>query len=230
MGNAQEQRQLTRRELKEFNGKAGEPTYVAFKGKVYDLSGSRLWVDGTHLKRHFAGDDLSEHIINAPHGQEVLRGFPVIGELTEETLFKHGLAKMIEKLHPHPIMVHFAMAYAIVISLLCLLYILTQQRCFEAASYYLLALGAITTPGAGISGFFTWKITYEGRMTLTFFRKIVLTVILFIVITLCFVIRTMAPDVLLMKDTLSYIYLALVVSLVPVTVMLGYYGGKIVYA
>ena len=36
---------FTIRELKEFNGRDGKPTYVAFKGKVYDVSGSSLWTD-----------------------------------------------------------------------------------------------------------------------------------------------------------------------------------------
>lgn len=226
----QNQKKLTRRELKEFDGRGKKRAYVAFKGKLYDVSGSRLWIDGKHFKRHLAGDDLTEHMINAPHKEEVLAGFKVVGELSRETLFKHKLAERIEGLHPHPMLVHFSIAYTVVISLLCFLYLLTDYRCLEAASYYLLVLGLISAPGAGLSGFFTWKVVYQGRMTRIFFRKIVLTIILFIAITLCFVVRTMDPDVLIAKNIITYVYLALIVSLVPITVMLGYYGGKIVHA
>jgi predicted heme/steroid binding protein len=47
-------RYLTQKELKEFDGKSGKPAYVAFKGKVYDVSQSHLWVNGDHTGRHFA--------------------------------------------------------------------------------------------------------------------------------------------------------------------------------
>lgn len=41
-----ELRKLTSTELKKYNGKKGNPVYVAYKGKVYDDSKSDLWRDG----------------------------------------------------------------------------------------------------------------------------------------------------------------------------------------
>ncbi len=75
------QRRFTESELKEFDGRDGKLTYIAFKGKVYDVSGSLLWVDGKHMDSHAAGVELTRNIVNAPHGDEVFSRFPVIGEL-----------------------------------------------------------------------------------------------------------------------------------------------------
>ena len=38
--------------LAEENGKNGHGTLVAVGGKVYDVSASKNWVDGIHMKRH----------------------------------------------------------------------------------------------------------------------------------------------------------------------------------
>ena len=70
-------------QLKQFDGKAGKPTYVAIGGKVYDVSHSDLWKDGNHQVLHSAGKNLTGEISNAPYGNEVLSKFPLIGELHE---------------------------------------------------------------------------------------------------------------------------------------------------
>lgn len=89
----------------------------------------------------------------------------------------------------------------------------------------MLALGFLSSPFAGLSGIFSWKVTYEGKMTKVFVRKIIFTVVLTAVITACFVWRTLNPDVLVTTG-LNYIYLMLVLSLVPIVTILGYDGGK----
>ncbi len=71
---------FTSEELKQFNGKAGKPAYVAFKDKVYDVSDSDLFVDGDHEGMHYAGRDLTDGMLDAPHGDEVFENFPVVGE------------------------------------------------------------------------------------------------------------------------------------------------------
>jgi predicted heme/steroid binding protein len=70
-------------QLKQFDGNAGKPVYVAINDKVYDVSHSDLWIDGEHQGMHSAGKNLAGEISNAPHGDEVLSKFPVVGELRE---------------------------------------------------------------------------------------------------------------------------------------------------
>ena len=74
---------ITLDQFKQFDGKAGKPTYVTLGGKVYDVSHSDLWKDGNHQGLHPAGKNLTGEISNAPHGNEVLSKFPLIGELHE---------------------------------------------------------------------------------------------------------------------------------------------------
>lgn len=76
-------RTFTREELREFDGREGRPAYVAFRGKVYDVSESFLWRGGKHQVLHQAGEDLTEAMQEAPHGEELLARFPVVGELQE---------------------------------------------------------------------------------------------------------------------------------------------------
>ena len=77
-------RRFTRNELARYNGRDGAPAYVAFKGKVYDVSGSFLWRGGKHQVIHHAGVDLTDSIDHAPHGAALLERFPVVGTLEEE--------------------------------------------------------------------------------------------------------------------------------------------------
>jgi len=229
MGNAK-QKPFTLKDLKGFDGKSGKPAYIAFKGKVYDVSGSPLWAEGKHQGRHFAGTDSTEEITNAPHAEEVLTKFPVVGELRKEKPSIKTLASRIEGLHPHPMLVHFAIAYSIAIPILALIYISTHKPSFETASYYLLIGDFLTSAIAGFFGVFSWSVTYEKRMTRVFIRKAIFSVLLAVVITTCFIWRTVDPNVLISEMSFSYVYLALLVILVPIVGILGHYGGKIVYS
>lgn len=67
-----ELKKFTVKELEEYNGKDGKPAYVAYQGKVYDLSQSDLWGGGAHMGSHHAGNDITEEVEFAPHGEEVL--------------------------------------------------------------------------------------------------------------------------------------------------------------
>ncbi len=73
-------KEFTTEELRQFDGKNGKPAYVAFKGKVYDVTQSSLWDSGSHFE-HAAGMDLTEIFKDAPHGEEVLERVPIVGEL-----------------------------------------------------------------------------------------------------------------------------------------------------
>ena len=81
---------FTRDELKKFDGEDGRPLYIVFRGKVYNLSASRLWVNGKHMAVHQFDEDLEATIKQAPHSEEVLNRFSTIGELrTEQVLETH---------------------------------------------------------------------------------------------------------------------------------------------
>jgi predicted heme/steroid binding protein len=75
------EKQFTIEELKEYNGKNGKPAYIAYKGKVYDVTDDYLWIDGEHQGEHSAGTDLTEKMLLAPHMEDVLDRVKFVGTL-----------------------------------------------------------------------------------------------------------------------------------------------------
>ena len=76
-----QERKITSKELAENDGKNGNPAYVAFKGRVYDVSTSAFWMEGDHLGSHEAGKDLTSEIELAPHGEDVVKRYATVGTL-----------------------------------------------------------------------------------------------------------------------------------------------------
>ncbi len=70
---------LTPIELSHFDGKEGRPAYFAYQGNIYDVSQSKIWKDGSHMKKHPAGRDLTEMLKTAPHGEDKILEMPLIG-------------------------------------------------------------------------------------------------------------------------------------------------------
>lgn len=68
-------------ELHAFDGKEGRPAYVGYKGYVYEVTSSKLWKDGSHLRKHSAGNSLTEILKTAPHGEEKILAMKKVGEL-----------------------------------------------------------------------------------------------------------------------------------------------------
>jgi predicted heme/steroid binding protein len=62
------------------NGQDKPEIWVAYKGMIYDVSRSRLWRAGKHYE-HWAGQDLTEELGDAPHNENVFDKFKIIGML-----------------------------------------------------------------------------------------------------------------------------------------------------
>lgn len=75
---AAQENTFTAEELSKYDGKDGRPSYFAYKGKVYDVTSSPLWKMGEHYGLQ-AGQDLSDKLKDAPHGEEVFVAFKVVG-------------------------------------------------------------------------------------------------------------------------------------------------------
>jgi len=219
---------FTLKELRELDGRHGRPAYVAFEGKVYDVSGSTWWAGGSHLHRHAAGGDLTPEIANAPHSESMLGGFPVVGELKEES-YGSRLQKRVEGLHAHSMITHFSLAISLTLSFFALLSLATGNASFDTTSYYLLLVLLIVTPLSGLSGFLSWKLTYEGRRSRIFDRKIALSIVLTVLVVACGVWRISAPNILVNRSLLSFVYFLLLAVVAVVSAVLGHYGGKIVF-
>jgi predicted heme/steroid binding protein len=77
-------RTFSKGELALFNGMDGKKAYIAYKGKLYDVSMSWHWKGGKHQVLHMAGEDLTDALDRSPHGEDLLERVPLIGLLAEE--------------------------------------------------------------------------------------------------------------------------------------------------
>ena len=81
-----EAREFTSATLAGFNGTdPAKPVLIAYRGRVYDVSGRFMWMNGRHFWLR-AGRDLTAHMHEAPHGEEMLADVPCVGVLlTDDT-------------------------------------------------------------------------------------------------------------------------------------------------
>lgn len=93
---------LTVDDLTNFDGAGDRNAFFAFKGKIYDVSQSPHWKNGTHFTKHSAGTDLTVALKNAPHGEEKVLEMPRVGEL---------IAGEAEKKRPRHEKIFYFMAY-----------------------------------------------------------------------------------------------------------------------
>jgi predicted heme/steroid binding protein/uncharacterized membrane protein len=226
-------KEFTSEELQTFNGKDGKPVHIAFEGKVYDVSKSPLWAKGVHMNRHLSGKDLSGEISAAPHGPEMLERYPQVGVLKKgppEEL-KHLppiLQNLLQRLpmarrHPHPMIVHFPIAFLMAASLFIVLHLLFQNPFFQITSFHLLILGAISSPFAMVTGLLTWWVNYRLKLTPFVKKKIQLSVLLLIFEIILIVWRSSSTNIS------NPIYFIMMLLLTPIVALLGYYGGQMTF-
>jgi len=226
-------KEMSADELSSFNGKEGHPVYIAFEGKVYDVSKSPLWSKGLHMNRHPSGKDLTGEISAAPHGQEVFERYPQVGLLKKSppeelrhlpSHLQNFLRKVpMARRHPHPMIVHFPIAFLMGSSLFILLYLLFQNVSFETISFYLFILGTISSPFAIASGLFTWWINYRAKLNYFVRKKIQLSVLLLIFEIALIVWRSLSQKIS------NPLYFILILLLTPMVALLGYYGGQMTF-
>jgi len=230
-------KELLPEEMASFNGKDGKPVYVAFQGRIYDVTQSRLWATGSHMKRHPSGRDLTGEISAAPHGPEILERYPQVAVLkaapSEELKhLPHWLRSVLEKFpslkrHPHPMVVHFPIALAMAASLFILLFVFFPISSFEITGFYLLLLGAIASPFAMATGFLTWWVNYMLKPNPFVRKKIWLSFLLLTLEVSLILWRGLCPA--FSSRDMSPLYIILMLALAPVVGLIGYYGGQLTF-
>jgi predicted heme/steroid binding protein len=65
------------------NGQDKPEVWVAYKGMIYDVTLSRLWRKGMHYE-HWAGQDLTHELKDAPHTEKVFEKFKCVGKLADK--------------------------------------------------------------------------------------------------------------------------------------------------
>jgi predicted heme/steroid binding protein/uncharacterized membrane protein len=224
-------------ELEKYDGSNGRPIYVAYKGNVYDVSNSKLWRNGLHMKRHHAAQDLTADIQGAPHEPDVLERYPLVGTLKKEApeiQVPKPLAWLLEKApmlrrHPHPMTVHFPIVFAFSVTIFNLLHLITGIKSLETTALHCLAAGILFTAVAIPTGLYTWWLNYLARPLTAVKVKIPLSLILLITQIIAFIWRMNVPKVMDSIRGLNIIYLLLVLSLFPMVVVIGWFGAFLTF-
>jgi predicted heme/steroid binding protein len=75
-------KEYTKAQLALRNGNDREEIWCAYKGFIYQLNKSRLWRNGRHYE-HWAGQDLTDEMPDAPHTEHVFDKFTIVGKLVK---------------------------------------------------------------------------------------------------------------------------------------------------
>lgn len=225
-------------ELAEKDGREGKPVYIAYEGKIYDVSQSKFWKTGTHMKRHNSGKDLTVDIGGAPHGPEVLERYSQVGILKREAPEESPRTNFLEPLferypflrrHPHPMTVHFPIVFMLSATFFTLCYLVTGNPSFETTAFNCLRGGLVFTPLVMLTGFISWWVNYLAKPMRAVSIKVVTSLIMFLVSFTAFLWRAIMPDIITDFSPSSLIYLLLILSLSPMVVVIGWHGAKLTF-
>jgi predicted heme/steroid binding protein/uncharacterized membrane protein len=231
-------RQYTEAELAEFDGKEGKPIYIAHQGRIYDVSESKLWRGGRHMKRHGAGADLTTDIQAAPHDADVLTRYPQVGTLVKAAAPTRPMPAIVAWLletnpffrrHPHPMTVHFPIVFLLSNPFFNYLYWTTGNRSFETTAYHCLGGGILFMLVAMVTGLFTWWYNYMGRMMTPIAIKIPLSTVTLIIAVASFVWRWNVPGVMVNLHGINNLYFLFSLSFVPLIAIIGWYGATMTF-
>ncbi len=270
-----EGRVFTREELAAYNGENGRPAYVAYRGRVIDVSTSRMWRGGMHMRRHPAGRDLTAEISAAPHDVDVLDRFQQVGVLAEEPAAAAreaaavrtpaapltpahaapGLARLpasrppsgsvsptlpafVDRFldrhpffqrHPHPMTVHFPIVFFIAAPVFTVLFLLTGIGGFDLTALNCLGAALLFSLVVIPTGLFTWWVNYGARPMKAITIKLTLSIVQFLFGLAAFVWRLRDPSVLRGPATGGFLYLGLVFLLLPMVVVVAWYGTTLTF-
>ncbi len=231
--------EFTKEELAAYNGEDDKKVYVAHKGKVYNVSDSKMWKGGTHMKRHRAGSDLSTDIQAAPHEPDVLERYPQVGVLKEESgagdvAMPYILSRLLGKFpmlrrHPHPMTVHFPIAFMFGATLFAILYLITGITAFDTTVFHCLGAGLFFTLVAMATGWYTWWLNYGSHRLRAVQIKKRASIALAGIAGAGLVLRAAVPDILLDFRGISILYLAIVFLVFLLVTIIGWYGASLTF-
>lgn len=238
---------MTLDELSRYNGKSGAKAYVAYKGLVYDLTDSDMWEDGEHHGSHEAGVDLTEAMGDAPHAEDVLNEFKVVAKLeakevehlTAETeqksiskkahTSKEKWRKWYQIYHPHPVTAHFPIVLHFFAAAMDIAFFFSPVEKFEQGAYYAFFAATLLGLVAMIAGILSWWVNYNFSMVKALVIKLYTAVFTLIMGVIGIWLHILNPMIAYDSGIGAVFYHFSILITVPSVIVLGYYGGKLIW-
>jgi len=231
--------EFDREALKEYNGENGKPVYIVYQNRVIDVSGSKVWKGGLHMRRHHAGADLTTDIQAAPHGLDVLDRYPQVGivknwEPDPNVPEPDTLTALLDKVpflrrHPHPMTVHFPIVFMISAPLFMLLFLMTGNAALEATGWHCLGGAVLFTPVAIGTGLFTWWLNYLAKPMPPVTIKLYLAPLAWLLALTAFLWRLAVPDIMLTGGFGRLVFVAVTLALFPLVSVIGWLGAQMTF-
>lgn len=130
----------------------------------------------------------------------------------------------------HPMFVHFPQAlFPTAFGAFCL-YLATGVREFETGAFACVLFGLLAAPVTTATGFLDWWTHYKAYMTSVFRIKILGAFLLMALAGPAALLRAFNPDLAVLPLAgPGWAYFGLLAACLATCVVLGYYGGKLVF-
>lgn len=242
---------MTLQELSGYNGKDGKPAYIAYKGLIYDLSKSDMWEEGEHQGVHEAGRDLTEEMEDAPHTDALLKNFKMVGKLEEDnvdelhnqntdipkkkalessdTSSKDKWRKWYRTYHPHPVTAHFPIVLHFFAAAMDIAFFFSPVEKFEQGAYYAFLFATLLGLVAMLAGVLSWWVNYSLGSVKEILIKFYTATFTLIVGSIGLSLHFMDPMIAYKSTAASFFYHFSILITVPSVIILGYFGGRLVW-
>ena len=126
--------------------------------------------------------------------------------------------------------VHFPQAlFPVAFGAFCL-YFATGVREFEAGAFVCALFGLLAAPMTAATGLLDWWTHYKAYMTSVFRIKITGSFVLMALAAPAVLLRAFHPDLAVLPlGGLGWVYFGLLAACTATCVVVGYYGGKLVF-
>jgi uncharacterized membrane protein len=131
--------------------------------------------------------------------------------------------------HPHPMTVHFPIAFMMLFPVLNILYLVTGNKSLETSAFHVLVAGLVVAPVAMLTGPYNWWLNYAGKWSKIIAIKIFGSLILVTLILVIFLWRLLSPEILLQPSGARIVYLLLSLTLPVVVSVLGWFGATMTF-
>jgi len=131
--------------------------------------------------------------------------------------------------HPHPMTVHFPIAFMILFPIFNVLYLLTGNQSLETSAFHVLSAGLAAAPVAMLTGPYNWWLNYGAKWSQVIAVKVFGSLFLLVLILITFFWRLNVPGIMLQPTEARAIYLTLNFTIPVVVTVLGWFGAKMTF-